>query len=193
MLQLWRTIGSRFRGGKSAAPENAHLPRATLPRRTGPRPRTQRLLPHTQLDQWPPVEIAVQLFERSLHLPHVLARESRMASPETRALSLPDEFAHGPTSAFIDDHEFCHMHPLPNGSLHLTLPVELSGAAVETGWAERHPSAQAGILPATLVMVYAPRNESELEVVWRLVSVSYAFAMGNTTEMPVAPPDSKEI
>jgi hypothetical protein len=95
-----------------------------LPARLGPRPRTQRTLPHRQLDQWPAVELIHMIGERSLRLLHVRSKESRLASPETLALWLPDNIALGPREAFIDGHEFCHLHPSPEGSLHLTLRVE---------------------------------------------------------------------
>jgi hypothetical protein len=29
-----------------------------------------------------------------------------------------------------------------------------------------------------MLMLYGPRNDSELETVWRLVQLSYAFALG---------------
>jgi hypothetical protein len=32
--------------------------------------------------------------------------------------------------------------------------------------------------PTTLVMIYGPRDEAELETVWQLVEISYAFARG---------------
>jgi hypothetical protein len=46
------------------------------------------------------------------------------------------------------------------------------------GWAEEHPAAVAGIVPRTLVLVYAPRNEMELEITMRLVEASRKFALG---------------
>src|SRR5882724_2319163 len=93
-----------------------------LPPRIGPRPRTRPALPHIQLDQWPPAAILEELIERCLELPFVRSQQSRMASPESRALALPDRLAGGPPDSFIDAHEFCHLHPLPEGSIHLTLP-----------------------------------------------------------------------
>jgi len=102
-----------------------------------------------------------------------------MACPETRALWLPDDFAHGPREAFIDGHEFCHLHPSPEGSVHLTLPRTIRDHAVELGWAELHPSSEAQITPETLVMIYAPRNEDEVLSVLSLVTISYRFAQGS--------------
>lgn len=151
------------------------------PPRTGPRPRTRLALPHRQLEQWPPAEIVEELAERSLKLPHVLPKQSRMASPQSVALSLPDDFATGPPDAFIDGHEFCHLHPLPEGGIHLTLPSEIRGPAIQMGWAEQHPAARIGVMPQTLVMVYAPRDRSELSVVLKLISSSYQFARWGAT------------
>jgi hypothetical protein len=153
-----------------------------LPARLGPRPRTRRTLPHRQLDQWPAVALIHMIGEWSLRLPHVRSKESRLASPETLALWLPDDIAFGPREAFIDGHEFCHLHPSPEGSLHLTLPQAMRGQAIALGWAERHPSVEAGIMPETLVMVYGPRNEDEVRCVLRLVIASHQFARGVLSE-----------
>jgi hypothetical protein len=148
------------------------------PPRLGPRPRTCPGLPHLQLDQWPPAEIVEELIGRSLNFPEVRSKQSRMASPRSLALCLPDECAAGPPEAFIDDHEFCHLHPLPEGSIHLTLPKALREWAVRLGWAEQHPVSRAGVMPETLVMVYAPRNTKELGIVLKLIWSSYQFAKG---------------
>ena len=148
-----------------------------LPRR-GPRPRTPLAPPHIQLDQWPPPEIANALLERSLGLAEVRSKQSRMASPQSRALSLPDRYAGGPPEAFIDEHEFCHVHPLPEASIHLTLPNPLRDRVIQLGWAEQHPVARAGIMPETLVMVYAPRDHRELDTAMYLIWSSYQFARG---------------
>src|ERR1044071_2438804 len=84
-----------------------------LPQRVGPRPRTRITLPHRQLDQLPPRDMVEQMVAMSTRLPHVRVRESRMACAASRALCLSDDFAGGPPNAFIDSHEFCHLHPLP--------------------------------------------------------------------------------
>jgi len=149
-----------------------------LPPRLGPRPRSCPTLPHVQLDQWPSPAIAEELLGRCLIFPNVRPKQSRMASPECYALSLPDAFSAGPPRAFIVDHEFCHLHPLPDSSIHLTLPADMREHAIERGWAEQHLVSRAGILPETLVMVYAPRDAHELAIVLRLIWRSYQFARG---------------
>src|SRR5579864_5990515 len=142
----------------------ATRPDLELPSRPGPRPRTRLSLPHIQLDQWPPAWIAQELAERSLRIPHVRSKQSRMASPSSLALCLPDSVAGGPPDAFIDDHEFCFLHALPEACVHLTLPCSLRDRVIQLGWAEQHPAAKVGVMPPTLVMVYGPRDSEELDI-----------------------------
>jgi phospholipase/carboxylesterase len=154
-------------------------PMAILPMaRRGPRPRTHDTLPHLQLDQFPGPEITGELLDRARRIPIVNVKQSRMAAPDSLALYLPDEYAGGPPEAFIDGHEFCHLHALPEGGIHLTLPKLLREVMVELGWGERHPIAKAGIL-TTLVTVYAPRDPLELEIALNLIGQSCQFAQGN--------------
>jgi hypothetical protein len=150
-----------------------------LPSRAGPRPAVSAVLPHIQLDHWPPPSVFGRLVARCSSLPRVKFRESRMASPEIQALCLPEELAHGPKEAFIDDHEFCHLHPLPQCSIHLTLPSPMRQMVIECGWGEPHRLVLSGIVAETLMMLYAPRDDQELEVVAELVAVSYRFAAGS--------------
>ena len=145
--------------------------------RIGPRPTTSRVLPHRQLDQLPTSVLMDELVARSLEIPLVQSKESRMASPGTCALWLADESAAGPAEAFIDAHEFCHIHPLPEGGIHLTLPDPFRQGIIRLGWGEPHPVSLSGILPA-LVAVYLPRDRHELEIVLHLILRSCQFAQG---------------
>ncbi len=146
-----------------------------LPSRFGPRPRSTMRLPFRQLDQAAPGDMPQRLLKLCLDLPRVQTRQSRLALPQCRALSLRDCFAGGPREAFIDANEFCHL--LPDGSAHLTLPPAAVESVIALGWAERHPIHALGILQ-TLVMVYAPRDAAELEMVGRLIACSCRFATG---------------
>jgi hypothetical protein len=56
------------------------------------------------------------------------------------------------------------------------LPTETVAEAVAAGWAEPHPVALRGLIPPTAVMLYAPRDEAELDVIETLVRASYAFS-----------------
>jgi hypothetical protein len=137
----------------------------------------QRALPHLQLNQLPSAEAMEEFVARCLEIPCVRSKQSRMASPLTYALYLSDACAAGPREAFIDGHEFCHIHPLPEGSIHLTLPKILRDEAVRLGWGERHPIAETGML-TTLLTVYAPRDREEMDTVLGLIVQSCWFAGG---------------
>jgi hypothetical protein len=56
------------------------------------------------------------------------------------------------------------------------LPIETATHAIAAGWAEPHPVALRGLIPANAVMLYAPRDEAELGVIESLVRTSHAFA-----------------
>jgi hypothetical protein len=74
--------------------------------------------------------------------------------------------------------EFAHLHPGADQSLHAMLPPGLVDVAIEAGWAELHPVARLGLIPPTAVMLYAPRDDAEREVMEALVRASHAYARG---------------
>jgi hypothetical protein len=154
-------------------PQQTHL----LPGRFGPRPRTSSGLPFRQLDQFPAAEMVSRLAKLCRDLPGMRLRESRMAVPGTVALAIDDGAARGPEQAFIDGHEFCHLHPAPHGSIHMTLPVPAVEGIVALGWAERHPIHTLGVMKS-LVLVYGPRTCEELEVALSLIEHSCHYARG---------------
>jgi hypothetical protein len=82
--------------------------------------------------------------------------------------------------------EFAHLHPDDDQSLHAMLPGDLADAAITAGWAEPHPVARLGGLPDTAVMLYAPRDRAELEVVYSLLLASYRFAGGRDAGPPAS-------
>jgi hypothetical protein len=150
-----------------------------LPHRQGPRPRTTPTNPHTQLDQQPATRtIREQLAIRAFALPDVRERPSVVSVPGARALWLDESVPSGPQEAFLVGREFAHLHPYPDESLHLMLPPGLADQAVETGWGEPHPLARLGLISTNALMVYAPRDEHELEIVAALVESAYRFARG---------------
>lgn len=151
---------------------------AELPVRPGPRPRTTPTNPHTQLDQNAPPELQERVFERAKTLPSVRIEPSGISVPGARAFVLPEEAAVGPAEAFMIGREFAHLHPASDGSLHMMLSPDLARTVEERGWGEPHPVARMGLIPETAMMVYGPRDEHELEIVWRILRASHAFATG---------------
>jgi Family of unknown function (DUF5519) len=148
-----------------------------LPTRAGAKPRTTPTNPHTQLDQQPADPGLIdELARRVFALPGVIEEPSRISVPGARALVLAPDEAAGPPEAFLIGREFAHLHPDPDHSLHAMLPPETVDEAIAAGWAELHPVALRGLIPRTAVMLYAPRDEAELDVIERLVRASHAFA-----------------
>ena len=153
----------------------------SLPLREGPRPDTGPAMPHQQLTQNAPPEMQERLLARTSGLAGVTVGSSGVSVPGARAFILDPTVAKGPPEAFMGGTEFAHLHPPHDGSLHLTLPEEAVAEVEGTGWGEMHPRARMGQGPRTSVMVFGPRDELELEVVWGILQASYAFAVGSET------------
>jgi hypothetical protein len=78
-----------------------------------------------------------------------------LSVPEARAFVLDEASARGPREAFQGGHEFAHIRPPEDGSLHMTLPDEVADAAYAAGWGEAHP------LTGT-PLIFGRRDEAEL-------------------------------
>jgi hypothetical protein len=150
-----------------------------MPPRAGERPRATTSIPHSQLDQQP--ENASELdaiLAVATTWPHVDLQPSGIAVEGSRALILTPDACNGPAEAFMVGREFCHAHAGGDFSLHATLPLPLAEAAQRGGWAEPHYLVRTGQAPPTVVMLFAPREETERQVILRLVRASYEFALG---------------
>jgi hypothetical protein len=164
-----------------------------LPTRAGTRPRTTDTFPHSQLDQQPADGQHLEdVIAEAASWPWVRRGDSGISVEGARALLLGPECGSGPTEAFMIGREFCHGHAGGDFSLHATLPEPLAEAAVDAGWAELHFLAAAGKAPRTVVLIYAPRNDRERDVVLGLVRASYEFALGqpNPSALPLIASDS---
>lgn len=150
---------------------------SVLPVRSGARPKTEEPA-HRQLDQPGSPLLQVEFVRRLKKLHGVRLGSSVTPAPTSHALHLDADLARGPADAFITETEFAHLHEDETGSLHMSLQSEIRQEAIDKGWAETHPGSKMGFVPATVVLVYGPRDNAELEVVWGLVSSSYAYARG---------------
>jgi phospholipase/carboxylesterase len=146
-------------------------------RRSGPRPGTTSTNPHTQLTQNAPSELQERVFDFARALSGVVVGPSLVSVPGARAFHLPEQSPKA-RDCFMVEHEFAHLHPPSDGSLHMSLPSSIVDAVIANGWAERHPLAGKHGLPNNIVMVYGPRDESELAVVKDLIRASYEQAFG---------------
>lgn len=148
-----------------------------LPQRAGVRPSTTSTFPHSQVDQQPGDHSAhEELIRRAFALDGVIERPTTISVPGARALVLDEERPAGPADAFIRGREFAHFHPGPDRSLHVALPDDVADLAIERGWAELHLLARTESLPGSVVMLYAPRDAAEADVVLTLLRASRDFA-----------------
>ncbi|MEJ7808387.1 MAG: luciferase family protein [Telluria sp.] len=145
-----------------------------LPQRQGPKPTTTPSTPHQQLDQTSPPDLQDALWLRMLSLAGTSARPSGVSVQGTRALWLDEA---GNAAAFMVGREFAHLHPAYDGSLHMTLDPQTHAFAMAGGWAEPHPLA-GRFAPATTALIYGPRDEAEVDLVWWLVQQSHRYARG---------------
>lgn len=149
-----------------------------LTERVGSRPHTTPATPHMQLDQQAPQHVQDVLWQRMTSLEGVRSGPSGISLPQTRAIHLDPRLAKGLREAFMVGTEFAHLHGDGSGSLHMALPSDRAAEVIRLGWAEQHPVVAMGMGPETWVMVYGPRDDAELTVVWQLVRESHAFAHG---------------
>lgn len=152
-----------------------------LPQRTGARPSTSDHIPHSQLDQQPDDRALTDaVIDEARSWPHVREQESGISVEGARALAL-DSAAAGPAEAFMIGSEFCHAHAQGDFSFHMALPPDLAAEAERAGWAEPHFLVRTGQVPATIVMIFAPRDDAERATVLELVRASYRFALGEVS------------
>lgn len=143
-----------------------------LPLRKGTRPETRGTAPHRQISQKASKPMVQKLR---------LALENISVTGEHIVLGVSCFEKHG--SALFHrspskQSEICHLHN-SDGSMHMVLARRDVKIALEAGWVERHPLARGGwferFVPMEFVIVYAPRDDSEIEVVSQLVRTAAQY------------------
>lgn len=147
----------------------------SIPKRSGPRPSTNKNMPHSQIGVKPVPDVNSELFRRAFALPGVTNRPTVISVPGARALWLEESLPLAHPEAIVAGREFAHIHP--DGSLHASLSPERAHEAIEAGWAEPHPMAQY-MGNDGMVMLYTPRTNEELDVIFQLIVDSYNFVTG---------------
>ena len=155
-----------------------------LPRRTGPRPSVAGIAPQRQLDQpgspkmYDTLRTSLEtLAERQPNLLRI-----GTSCFEKNGLAL---FSQDPINSTCRG-EICHIHH-SDRSMHLNLHPDDARVVLEKGWGERHPLARGGWLmayvPREFVMVYAPRDRTELDVVCRIIEAAAFWVSGRSFEI----------
>jgi hypothetical protein len=143
-----------------------------LPERVGERPRTDGPYPHSQVSDQGPVELGHEIVERVRALPGITIGETLISVEGATAFHVSKELAVGPPEAFAKGTEFGHLHPSYDTSFHVSARPETVKTVVNGGWGEPLPKA-----PNTLLL-YAPRDADEVEIVWTIVLDTYHYATG---------------
>jgi hypothetical protein len=150
----------------------------SLPDRSGPRPRTSEGIPHQQLDQIPSSEVYEAFVARFTRLPGTETGPSLVSVPGARALFLSECDGCNARSGFMRGREMAHVHPPSDGSMHVVLAPDDCATVLARGWGELHPYALSGRVLPTLAMVYAPRDEAEVDIALRIAGAALANARG---------------
>jgi hypothetical protein len=105
---------------------------------------------------------------------------SHRAAPGTLGLYIREnDDKASSTEAFLLGNEFAHHHPQGDGGLHLVLPPAWHAATIKLGWAVPHTLAGQPTVSRLTLLIFAPRDAGERDVVRRLVEVSESFARGH--------------
>ncbi len=154
-----------------------------IPQRAGPRPQVTGIAPHRQTTQKGTSHNFAALSGAISELAHRHPTRLRTGTScfEKHGTGI---FSVTPANNTCEG-EICHAHP-SDGSLHMTLHLADAQIVLERGWGERHPLARGGWLtrfvPTSFVMVYAPRDEHELNVVMDIIRASAWWVSGQVLE-----------
>jgi hypothetical protein len=130
-------------------------------------------IPHRQLDQHPDRQFTPSLTIASFvaSRPALTCARSHFETHIDAAFAAPGRALHA--DGEVSGGEIAHFHR--DGSLHVVLAQADATEAIANGWGELHPLAgRAAGLPATYVLLYAPRNPNEVAVVERLLNAAAA-------------------
>ncbi|EUC39665.1 hypothetical protein COCMIDRAFT_10268 [Bipolaris oryzae ATCC 44560] len=160
-------------------PQRGYFFEDALPHRTGHKPEIRGIAPQRQQTQVSTKEIYGKL---------VLKIKELASDPRNRLTERTSCFEKHSTGLFTSipitrtcGGEICHAHP-SDGSMHLTLHPADANLIMAHGWGERHPLARGGwcrkFVPREFMLVYAPRDDEEVEIVTKIVAASIWWVSG---------------
>lgn len=154
-----------------------------LPPRRGPPPLVEGIAPQRQVTQ----KSCEAMFQRlSASMRHMVERHSDRLYLATSSFEHHSPGVHAHPNHRLHDTkngEIVHAHP-SDGSMHLSLHPADCRLVLERGWGQRHPIAwDRGLwkdryVPAGFTMVFAPRDEKELEVVLQIIHAAAWYVLG---------------
>lgn len=172
-IPSWRKANATFDG--FVASLGAPKAGLDLPVRRGPRPQTTEEIPHSQISDNPDPIIFDRMKAKFLDLQGTEVGNSLISVPGATALFVPEGHVCNP-EGFLTGREFAHIHPAADGSFHMMLAPSDAELVVERGWGEPHLWARTGKLPANTLMVYAPRDDAEIDIVLQIANAARLYA-----------------
>lgn len=150
-----------------------------LPLRVGPEPETGQKPPQLQYSDTSPPEIVEALKAWAFSaFDHARKEPTRISVPSSEALWL-DEQVSAPSDAFMPpagSREFTHFHE--DGSMHVVLSTDDELAVMEAKWGIPHVYHHLGVKE---ILIFAPRDAAEVEIVKKIVVASYDYAISGKT------------
>jgi len=148
-----------------------------IPHRPGESPRVAGYVPHQQIDQHSGKKIFEKFKTRVAELPHVSMINSRTTVDQSIGLYIDPGVKLHPKA----EREFTHINTEPGlGSFHVKLPTEDLDYIISKGWGTYHPMSE-GLNGRTgqvaVALVYAPRNDEELDVAISILKYAHKFAI----------------
>ncbi|KAF2257455.1 hypothetical protein BU26DRAFT_44128 [Trematosphaeria pertusa] len=174
------------------ADEPGFLPSDFPPKRSSSRPRIgPHPVPQRQLEQLPSDEVRQKLIRRFAELGE---RAQQMGLVDVKRSLYERQHVALFVAATREWHgvaretrgEISHVHAGLDGSIHVVLHPADCKKVIERGWGQRHAFSGAAVLrklfgfslPVNYVLVYAPRDEAEVDVTLSIVTASIQFMTG---------------
>lgn len=146
-----------------------------LPVRPGPAATTTGSVPHQQINPQVTPEAIDEMATRIFATADVESRPSTIVIGAT-AIWMSDGVTLARPECIVSQREVGHIHQ--DGSLHMTVPHGRIPGAVGAGWIEQHPFAASRPGFEAYVMIFTPRNSSEVDVIVELVTDGVDFVKG---------------
>ncbi len=148
-----------------------------LPLREGEPPQIGQVPPQLQYTDQSPKDIYGKYHDWMFNtFPKVRKEPTRISVPTTVAMWLDEKENVGHIDAFMippGGREFTHLHE--DGSIHTIVDSDTEDEILSKNWGVRHMFYDRGIKE---ILVYAPRNDEDLEIVKTVVIKSYEYATG---------------
>lgn len=135
----------------------------SIPRRKGRRPSTICGPLHIQCGGSEDIKYLRELITEVLTWPRVESTPLMASSPDLISIHLEEAQGKDGSVAVTAVKTFAKVY-LEAPTICLTLPLVTAHWAIVHGWAEPHYLASRGLMEAGTVLLYTPRDESELEV-----------------------------